>query len=116
MGEGLHYEYHNGKVHLHIKGSNWRPIRNYFDSVLSDPCIIAEHWWRQRCCLTLQRVLSSWEELQEASLEIDRTMRPHTQSFERSQGVYQMANLSLTGLKHTSRYTKEFLCSLILHN
>lgn len=87
MGEDLHYEYHNGKVHLHIEGSNWRPIRNYFDKVVSDPRIIAEHWWRQRCCLTLQRDLSSWVEIQEAFLEIDRIMRPHILSFERSQGV-----------------------------
>ena len=87
MGEDLHYEYHNGKVHLHIEGSNWRPIRNYFDKVVSDPRIIAEHWWRQRCSLTLQRDLSSWVEIQEAFLEIDRIMRPHILSFERSQGV-----------------------------
>ncbi len=88
MGEDLHYEYHNGKVHLHIEGPNWRPIRNYFDRVVSDPRIIAEHWWRQRCCLTLQRDLLSWEEIQDAFLEIDRIMRPHILSFERSQGVY----------------------------
>ena len=87
MGKDLHYEYHNGKVHLHIEGSNWRPIRNYFDKVVSDPRIIAEHWWRQRCCLTLQRDLSSWVEIQEAFLAIDRIMRPHILSFERSQGV-----------------------------
>lgn len=87
MGEDLHYEYHNGKVHLHIEGSNWRPIRNYFDKVVSDPRIIAEHWWRQHYCLTLQRDLSSWVEIQEAFLEIDRIMRPHILSFERSQGV-----------------------------
>ena len=92
MGEDLHYEYHNGKVHLHIEGSNWRPIRNYFDRVVSDPRIIAEHWWRQRCSLTLQRDLSSWEEIQNAFLEIDRIMRPHILSFERSQGVYHGDN------------------------
>ena len=77
MGEDLHYEYHNGKVHLHIEGSNWRPIRNYFDKVVSDPRIIAEHWWRQRCSLTLQRELLSWKDIQDAFLEIDRIMRPH---------------------------------------
>lgn len=88
MGEDLHYEYHNGKVHLHIEGSNWRPIRNYFDRVVSDPRIISEHWWRQRCCLTLQRDLLSWEDIQDAFLEIDRIMRPHILSFERSQGVH----------------------------
>ena len=92
MGEDLHYEYHNGKVHLHIEGSNWRPIRNYFDKVVSDPRIIAEHWWRQRCSLTLQRELLSWEDIQDAFLEIDRIMRPHILSFERSQEVYHGDN------------------------
>ena len=92
MGEDLHYEYHNGKVHLHIEGPNWRPIRNYFDRVVNDPQIVTQHWWRQRCCLTLQRDLSSWEEIQDAFLEIDRIMRPHILSFERSQGVYQEVN------------------------
>lgn len=87
MGKDLHYEYHNGKVHLHIEGSKWRHIRNYFDRVVSDPRIIAEHWWRQRCCLTLQRELLSWEDIQNAFLEIDRIMRPHILSFERSQEV-----------------------------
>lgn len=92
MGEDLHYEYHNGKVHLHIEGSNWRPIRNYFDKVVSDPRIIAEHWWRQRCSLTLQRELLSWKDIQDAFLEIDRIMRPHILSFERSQEVYHGGN------------------------
>lgn len=89
MGEDLHYEYYDGKVHLHIEGSNWRPIRNYFDRVISDPRIIAEHWLRQRCCLTLKRDLSSWEDIKEAFLEIDRILRPHILSFERSQEVCQ---------------------------
>ena len=92
MGEDLHYEYHNGKVHLHIEGSNWRPIRNYFDKVVSDPRIIAEHWRRQRCSLTLQRELLSWKDIQDAFLEIDRIMRPHILSFERSQEVYHGDN------------------------
>lgn len=92
MGEDLHYEYLEGKVHLHIEGSNWRPIRNYFDRVVSDPRIIKEDWYRQRCCLTLQRELSSWEDIQEAFLEINRIMLPHILSFERSQGVYNAPN------------------------
>ena len=92
MGEYLHYEYHNEKVHLHIEGPNWRPIRNYFDRVVTDPRIVAEHWWRKRCCLTLQRDLSSWNEIQDAFLEIDRIMRPHILNFERSQGVCYRVN------------------------
>lgn len=111
MGEDLHYEYHNGKVHLHIEGSNWRTIRNYFDRVVSDPRIIAEHWWRQRCCLTLQRDLSSWEEIQEAFLEIDRIMRPHILSFERSQGVYQMATKNIVESDVDARKIK--VCELM---
>ena len=92
MGEYLHYEYHNEKVHLHIEGPNWRPIRNYFDRVVTDPRIVAEYWWRKRCCLTLQRDLSSWNEIQDAFLEIDRIMRPHILNFERSQGVCYRVN------------------------
>lgn len=96
MGEDLHYEYRIGKVQLHIEGSNWRPIRNYFDrvGVVSDPHIIAEDWRRQRCCLTLQRDfdLLSWEDIQDAFLEIDRIMRPYILSFERSQEVYYGSN------------------------
>lgn len=111
MGEDLHYEYHNGKVHLHIEGSNWRPIRNYFDRVLSDPRIVAEYWWRQRCCLTLQRDLSSWVEIQEAFLEIDRIMRPHILSFERSQGVYQMATKNIVESDVDARKIK--VCELM---
>lgn len=111
MGEDLHYEYHNGKVHLHIEGSNWRPIRNYFDRVVSDPRIIAEHWWRQRCCLTLQRDLSSWEDIQEAFLEIDRIMRPHILSFERSQGVHQMVIKNIVESDVDARKIK--VCELI---
>lgn len=92
MGEELHYEYHNRKVHLHIEGPDWRPIRNYFDRILADPRIVAKHWRRKRCCLTLQRELSSWEEIQDAFLEIDRIMRPHILGFERSQGVCDKAH------------------------
>lgn len=111
MGEDLHYEYHNGKVHLHIEGSNWRPIRNYFDRVVSDPRIIAEHWWRRRCCLTLQRDLSSWEDIQEAFLEIDRIMRPHILSFERSQGAHQMVIKNIVESDVDARKIK--VCELI---
>lgn len=89
MGEDLHYEYNRGQVHLHIEGSNWRPLRNYLRRELHDERVVPKHWWRQDCCWTLDTVPQNWEEVKMAFLELDRIMRPHIRRFERMQGVRQ---------------------------
>lgn len=87
MKDYLHYEYNGGRVHLHIEGSNWRPLRNYLRQELHDERVVPKHWWRQDCCWTLDTTPQNWEEVKSAFKELDRIMRPHILRFERMQNV-----------------------------
>ncbi len=98
LGEDLHYEYWGGKVSLHIEGPNWRPLRNFLRNQVFDNRIVSSHWCRQDCSWTLQKTPSSWDEIKQCFIEIDRIMRPYLLSFERIQGFKKQESLdSQTG-------------------
>lgn len=94
LGDNLHYEYWGGQVSLHIEGPNWRPLRNYLWREVSDPRVVSKKWWRQGCCWTLQTIPSSWEEVQEAFLELNRIMLPYILDFEEEQGFEKPAKVA----------------------
>lgn len=102
LGDNLHYEYWDGQVSLHIEGPNWRPLRNYLWREVSDSRVVSKEWGRQGCCWTLQRTPSSWEEIQEAFLELNRIMLPHILDFEAEQGfdkIYECEEMDVSAHK-----------------
>lgn len=90
LGDYLHYEYWGGQVSLHIEGPNWRPLRNYLWKTVSDSRVVSKEWGRKGCCWTLQRHPSSWEEIKEAFIELNRIMLPYILDFEQEQGFVKV--------------------------
>ena len=90
LGKNLHYEYQNGRVHLHIEGSNWRGIRDYLWSHVMDSRVSHSHWGRYGCNWTLDTNPQTWEEVKDSFRTIAYIMDPHIIKFERAITVPQV--------------------------
>lgn len=90
LGENLHYEYFEGQVSLHIEGPDWRSLRDYLLRTVSDPRVESKEWGRKGCCWTLKAKPTSWKEIQDAFLELDRIMLPFILDFEQKQGFVKV--------------------------
>lgn len=84
LGKNLHYEYHDGRVHLHIEGPNWRGIRDYLRNHVMDSRVSHSHWGRYGCNWTLSTNPQTWEEVKDSFRTIAYIMNPHIMKFERS--------------------------------
>jgi hypothetical protein len=82
LGEYLHYELHQGKIHLDIEGPNWRPIRNYLWSHVVDSRVSDSHWCRQGCRWTLDKDIESKDDAKQGFLQMRKIMEQHILKFE----------------------------------
>lgn len=79
----LHYEFYEGKVHLHIEGPNWRGIRNYLWNHVTDVHVSHKHWQRNGCDWVLDTEPKSWEEVKESFRQMASIFDSHIIEFER---------------------------------
>ena len=89
LGRNLHYEYNANKVHLHIEGNNWRPIRDFLRNHIMDSRVSKHHWARKACCWTLNTEPQNWEEIKEAFRTLAYIMNPYISKFERLYSIPQ---------------------------
>lgn len=82
LGSNLHYEFHKGKVELHIEGKNYRPVREWLKVHLKDSEIKSVHWGRNDCGWVLDRDIASEQELYNAFLTIRDKIEPVILDFE----------------------------------
>lgn len=86
LGENLHYELNEGKIHLDIEGPNWRPIRDYLWNHVIDSRVSHSHWGRYGCRWTLDKNLESQQDVEQGFLLMQRIMAPHILKFEKQTG------------------------------
>ena len=84
LGEDLHYEFYEGKVHLHIEGPNWRGIRDYLWNHVTDGRVSHRHWGRYGCDWVLDNEPKSWEEVKDSYKTMDFIMNQHIRNYEKS--------------------------------
>ena len=84
LGENLHYEFYENKVHLHIEGPNWRGIRDYLRNHITDARVSHRHWGRYDCDWVLDSNLQSWDDVKDAFVTMARIMNQHILNYEKS--------------------------------
>lgn len=82
LGSNLHYEFHKGRVQLHIEGDNYRPVREWLKVHLKDSEIKPVHWGRKDCSWVLDRDIFYEQELYNAFLAIRDKIEPAILDFE----------------------------------
>lgn len=82
LGNDLHYEFYNGKVHLHIEGSDWKDISDFLSFVNLPENIIPGEWTHPNCSWTLDSVITDRDSLFCAFKQISDIMDPYLEEFE----------------------------------
>lgn len=82
LGTYLHYECTETYVTLHIEGPNWRPIRDYLKSNLSNKRLTPSWWDRQNCQWTIDNEIHTADDLFQAFLDIRAIIEPVIERFE----------------------------------
>ena len=82
-GSDLHYEFHKGRVHLHIESYAWRGLRNYLRRLFPIAEVEPSLWCgRQDTCLTLNMDITSQADCLSAFRRIRNILEPHIQKYE----------------------------------
>lgn len=87
LGENLHYEFYENKVHLHIEGPNWRGIRDFLRNHITDARVSHRHWGRYGCDWVLDSYLQSWDDVKNAFVTMAGIMNQHILNYEKSLSV-----------------------------
>ena len=80
----LHYELNGGKIHLHIEGNNWRPIRDFLSKNVVNSQVTKGPWGRKDCKWTLNKEIVISEDVKNGFLELSEIMEPYIYEFEKS--------------------------------
>lgn len=78
----LHYELNGGKIHLHIEGDNWRPIRDFLSRNVVNCRVTKGPWWRKDCKWTLNKEIVTSEDVKNGFWELREIMEKHILEFE----------------------------------
>lgn len=108
LGNCLHYEYHKNHVHLHIEGQEKDKRKALADYLAEkNTGLKVSDWGMKNCCFTLDKVLNSWEEIQDGFLEISQMLDPYIKKYEASlESADQSVSAQFISIKdclHTSK-------------
>lgn len=89
--DDLHYEFIDGRVHLHIEGDNWRLFRDYLKQNISTSEVCSSYWDRNDCQWTLQcSDIQNSEDVKEAFLRIRQIMEPNILRREKELSLFHI--------------------------
>ena len=108
LGENLHYEFYEGKVHLHIEGSNWRRIRDYFWNHVTDGRVSHRHWRRYGCDWVLDTEPKTWEEVKEGFCIMRSVFKPLILDFEHRESKVTFETKSFNEILHLDLNIPEY--------
>lgn len=108
LGENLHYEFYEGKVHLHIEGPNWREMRDYLWNHVTDGRVSDRHWGRYGCDWVLDTEPKTWEEVKEGFCIIRSVFKPLILDFERRESKVTFETKSFYEILHLDLNIPEY--------